>query len=85
MKRDGTHSSRWFEVRSIKKLDSLPSVDPESLLTVKERLILAEFIDIMTAFEEATDRIQGDKQVTSSFVIHAIICLKTHLKSKSWK
>jgi len=39
----------------------------------------------MTAFEGATNRIQGENVVTSSFVIPSIIGLKKHLRSKTWK
>jgi hypothetical protein len=77
-------------VRSIapvtkKKLDSIPGLDSEAYLTVRERLQLQEFVDIMDAFVEATNRTQGENIVTSSHVIPTIIGLKKHLESSKWK
>ena len=56
----------------------------DDFLTVRERLILAEFIELMAAFEEAMDRVQGEK-VTASFIIPIIRGLEKHLQSVEWK
>jgi hypothetical protein len=68
-----------------KMLDSIPGLDSEAYLTVRERLQLQEFIEIMDAFEEATNRTQGENIVTSSYVIPTILGLKKHLDSRNWK
>ena len=47
--------------------------------------MLQECVEIMSAFEEATQRVQGEKIVTSSLVIPCIIALKAHLNSQDWK
>jgi hypothetical protein len=88
------NDTRWNSqlgmVRSIaaadkKTLDSIPGLDSEAYLTVRERLQLQEFMEIMDAFEEATNRTQGENIVTSSYVIPTIIGLKKHLESRNWK
>ena len=71
-KPQAANETRWYSqlrmVRSIAnvdkcKLDSVPSINhKESLiLTVRERLMLQEFVEIMSAFKEATQRVQGEK------------------------
>jgi hypothetical protein len=86
---DTRWNSQLTMVRSIaavdkKTLNSIPGLDSEAYLTVRERLQLQEFIEIMDAFEEATNRTQGDNIVTSSvtYVIPTIIGLKKHESSK---
>lgn len=41
------------------KLDTLPGLDPSDRLSISDRVCLREFQEIMTPFEEATDRVQG--------------------------
>lgn len=81
-------NSQLMSVRSILaidniKLDSLPGISEEQFLTVRERLILKEFVEIMVGFEEATNRVQGELVVTASWVIPCIMGLQKHLE-KTW-
>ena len=63
-------NSQLIMVRSIIeidkiKLDSMPGVDEKSMLTLQERGILSEFMEIMSGFEEATNRVQGIRSFIS--------------------
>ena len=82
------NDTRWNSqlkmVQSISKvnkmeLDSIPIITYDLILTVRERLELKEFVNIMSAFEEVTDRVQGENKVTSSMVIPSIVGLRSFL------
>ena len=80
-------NSQLIRVRSIlavdnTKLDSIPGIREEQYLTVRERLILGEFVNIMTGFEQATNRVQGELVITSSWVIPCIVGLRKHLEQR---
>ena len=88
------NSTRWNSqlkaVQSLmridkKKLDSIPSLSPQLLLSVKERQILAEFIELMDPFEEVTNRVQGENVVTAGYVLPSVFQLKSHVSSGTFK
>ena len=68
-----THwNSQLKMIRSISKIDknkleSIPSLNSSFVTTVRERSILEEFIEIMEAFDEVTNRIQGKKNCYCQF------------------
>ncbi|KAK6483662.1 zinc finger BED domain-containing protein 4-like [Huso huso] len=87
-KTQAANATRWNS--QLKRARSVLSIDKEKLdsldtapLTARDRLILKDFISIMTPFEEVEDRIQGDRVVTASLVIPSIRGIKRHLRSPS--
>ena len=59
----------------VKKLKMLNT----SMLTLYERNVLNELLDILSPFEEATDLAQLDNHVNAGFIIPCIIGLKFKL------
>jgi len=78
------NSTRWnsqlMMIRSILKIDrdKLDSLETTKL-TSRNRLMIEDLITILTPFEEVTNEIQGEKVVTVSLVIPAILGLQTAL------
>ena len=81
-------ATRWnsalISIRSFLEVsqDKLRQLDTVTL-TSYERRVLRELVDILTPFQEATDFTQGQKVVTSSFVLPCIQGLRKALKSFS--
>ena len=82
------NSTRWnSELRSIKSILRVPEDKLRLLdtvhLTVNERKILEDLVEILTPFQEATDFVQGGNVITSSLVIPCIRGLRKSLESLS--
>ena len=82
------NSTRWnSELRSIKSIIRVPEDKLRLLdtihLTVHERKILEDLVEILTPFQEATDFVQGENVITSSLVIPCIHGLHKSLESLS--
>ena len=77
--------TRWnSQVKMVRSVLAIPSdrldtIEATRKLTSVDRDVLQEFVEIMTPFEEATDRTQGENIVTASCVIPVIRGLRHHL------
>lgn len=80
------NTTRWnsqlMMVRSILKIpqEKLESLNTQHRLTVYDRKILEDLIEILTPFEIATNHIQGDNLITSSMVVPCTRVLKSKVE-----
>ena len=82
--------TRWnSDVRSVRSVLNCPEDKLAQLnttqLTKLDRSILTDMLDVLEPFEEATNVTQGDKIVTSSFIIPCIVALKRNLTTYNGK
>ena len=80
-------ATRWNSdlvmIRSVLTLsnEQLLSVNCTTVLTPSERETLTMFCNVLKPFEDVTDLVQGELQVTSSVVIPCILALRTRMNA----
>ena len=85
-----TNATRWNSqlkmVRSVLRVpdEKLISLDTQTL-TVYDRKVLEDLVEILTPFETATHCVQGDNIVTSSMIVPCVKVLKSKVELLSRK